>query len=85
VSASARYADISRMLEESAPGSTVRLATHSRVVKFNGKTYPTLPKHDTLELGHVRKMVRFLEIPRDCAQKHIPGLGPKEKTASDST
>ena len=70
MSASADYADISRMLAECAPGSTVRLANHSRVIIYNKKTYRSLPKHDTIELGHVRKMVRFLEISRDCPEAY---------------
>ena len=52
----------------------MRLATHSRVVAFNGKVYRGLPKHDEIELGHIRKMVRYLEIDRDCAGKQISNL-----------
>lgn len=70
MSASVRYADVKRMLEECAPNSTIRLATHSRVVSFNGQVYRTLPKFDEIELGHVRKMVRHLGIDRECAKRH---------------
>lgn len=69
MSATARYSDIQRMLENCARGFTVRLATHSRVVTFNGRVYRTLPKFDNVELGHIRKMVRHLEINADCARK----------------
>lgn len=85
MSASASYADIARMLEDCAPGSTVRLATHSRVVKFSGKILPTSAK-----VRHHRTRVYPQDGPqpgnsRDCAQKHIPALGPKQKSAEDST
>jgi hypothetical protein len=68
MSASATYADVERMLKECAKGHTVRLATHSRVVSYNGKVYRALPKFDKIELGHIRKMVRYLEIDQDCAR-----------------
>jgi hypothetical protein len=74
MSASVDYADVKRMLEECAPGHTVRLATHSRVVTYNGKVYRTLPKFDEIEIGHIRKMVRYLQIDKKCARKYIPAL-----------
>ena len=74
MSATAHYSDVQRMLEECAPGSTIRLATHSRVVTHNGKVYRSLPKFDNLELGHIRKMVRYLEIDRECAKRHVPNI-----------
>jgi hypothetical protein len=70
MSASAPYANVLRMLEKCAPGSTVRLANHSRVITFNRKVYPSLPKFDDIEVGHIRKMVRFLGIDKECAKKH---------------
>ena len=50
------------------------MATHSRVVTYLGKVYLRLPKFDQIELGHVRKMVRYLGIDRDCATSCIPNL-----------
>ena len=50
---------------------------HSRVVQYNGRTYRALPKHDDIELGHIRKMVRYLQVEPDCAAKHIPDVYPK--------
>jgi len=70
MSATAPLSAVMRMLGECAPGSTVRLATHSRVVTFNKKAYPSLPKFDNIELGHIRKMVRHLGIDWECARKH---------------
>jgi hypothetical protein len=67
MSASVSFADVKRMLDECAPGHTIRLATHSRVVTSNDKVYRTLPKFDKIEVGHIRKMVRHLGIARDCA------------------
>jgi hypothetical protein len=70
VSAAVAYNDVKRMLDDCAKGSSIRLATHSRVIEWNGKVYRTLPKFDNLELGHVRKMVRHLGIDKDCARRH---------------
>ncbi|HWH58183.1 MAG TPA: hypothetical protein VN682_11165 [Terriglobales bacterium] len=61
------------MLKVCAPGATVRLATHSRVIQYKDKTYRSLPKFDRIELGHIRKMSRVLEI-LECAKRQIPGL-----------
>lgn len=74
MSASKRFADVQRMLNDCAPGSTVRIATHSRVISYNGRTYPSFPKFDTIELGHIRKLVRNLQISDECVEKHLPGL-----------
>jgi len=71
MSASAPYSEIKRMLESCAPGSSVRLATHSRVVTYNDKVYRSLPKFDNIELGHVRKMIRHLGIDLECARKYL--------------
>jgi hypothetical protein len=62
------------MLDECAPGYTIRLANHSRVIQFAGKVYRTFPKHDPVENGHIRKLVRFLRIRTSCAAKHLPGV-----------
>jgi hypothetical protein len=58
------------MLEKCAPGSSIRLANHYRMVYFNGKTFRQLPKFQDIELGWVRKMVRHLGIDSDCAKSH---------------
>ncbi len=39
------------------------------MVKYRGLVFPTLPKHATIELGHIRKMVRHFSI-QECAAKH---------------
>jgi hypothetical protein len=70
MSASVANSDIQRMLEKCAAGSTVRLATHSRVVTYKGKVFRDLPKFQNIELGHIRKMVCHLGIDPDCAKKH---------------
>jgi len=67
MSASVAFKDIVKMLEKCAPGHSLRLANHSRVIKFGNKSYPSLPKFDNIELGHVKKMARHLGI-LDCAK-----------------
>jgi hypothetical protein len=73
MSASARFADIVRMLETCAPGHNIRRTTHGHRVAYNGKLFPDLTKHDNIELGHIRKMCRYFGI-LDCAKKHIQNL-----------
>src|SRR6202050_2910510 len=74
MSASTPLSKVEKMLKECAPGYTIRLANHSRVIHFGGKVYRTFPKHDPVENGHIRKMVRFLGIGTSCASKHLPGV-----------
>jgi len=59
------------MLDECAPANTRRLSDHFWRITYNGKTYASFPKHDEVEVGHIRKMLRFLGIDQDCAKKHL--------------
>jgi hypothetical protein len=72
MSASVFFKDIEAMLNYCAKGSEWRLATHSRIIRYNGKVYPSLPKHDSIEMGHVRKMIRYLQIDLECAKGFLP-------------
>lgn len=56
------FADVKSMLEHCAPGHSIFLKTHFRVIRFGQLTYPTFPKHDEVEAGHVKKMARALGI-----------------------
>jgi hypothetical protein len=58
------------MRDGCAPGHSRRLGTDSWVITYGGKAYRTLPKHDNIELGHVRKMIRHVGIHKDCARSH---------------
>ena len=69
MSASFAFADVIKMLRKCAPGHTIRLANHSRVITYNNKVYPSLPKFPNVEVGHIRKMARHLGI-LPCAQKY---------------
>jgi len=55
------------MLEKCAPGYRIELKTHFRFVYLNAIVFPTLPKHDNIEVGHIKKMARTLGI-LDCAK-----------------
>lgn len=68
MSASVPFADMRKMLDKCAPGYTIRLANHSHVVTYNGRVYPSIPKFDNIEVGHIRKMARHFGI-LDCAKK----------------
>lgn len=74
-------AEIWAMLDHCAPGHTRKQRDHNWIVRYNGKTYPSLPvgehgarRNVSIEVGHVKKMVRTLEIA-DCAKKKIERLG----------
>jgi hypothetical protein len=84
MSASAAFTTVEKMLKDCAPGSTVRLANHSRVVHFAGKVYPSLPKFSNIENGHIRKLVRFLGISTDCAAKHLPTVFKPESKSPEA-
>lgn len=69
MSVSVPYGDVLRMLKECAKGHDLRRTTHGRRVEYDGKVYLDLPKHDDIEIGHIRKMVRHLGIDKDCARR----------------
>jgi hypothetical protein len=83
MSASTALSKVEKMLNECAPGYKIRLANHSRVIHFGGKVYPTFPKHDPVENGHIRKLVRFLGINTACASRHLPGVINAEKVVAE--
>ena len=60
------------MLESCAPGHSVKPYTHSYCIMMpaGGKTYPTFPKKDQIDKGHIKKMARHLGI-LDCAIKFL--------------
>lgn len=68
------------MLDACAPGWTARQGLHKWRVMWRDKTYPSLPRGEhgktnpEIELGHVKKMIRHLEIDHDCARRHLPIL-----------
>lgn len=69
MSASRAFADVQRMLTECAPGHTIRMTDHFRRIRFGSLIYPSFPKTKTVEVGHIRKLVRDFDI-QECAQKH---------------
>jgi hypothetical protein len=84
MSASASFDDVHALLSDCAAGFSIRNTTHFLKVEFNGRTFPDLPSYKKIELGHIRKMVRTLQINKECANKHIPGLFKIEKPAPES-
>lgn len=61
------------MLNTCAPGWSWEPKLHFRMIKANGRVYPTLPKHNEIEVGHIRKMARHLGI-YECAKGAIPSM-----------
>lgn len=70
--------DVWAMLDDCASGHTKRASDHYWIVSYNSKTYRSLPlgphgkrQNPDIEAGHVRSLVRHLQIPQDCASKHV--------------
>jgi len=74
------FGDVKKLLKDCAPGHKIQLKTHFRIVYWKSKTFRSLPKNNTMEIGHVRGMVRLFGI-MECAKKILPLLSPK-KTAN---
>jgi hypothetical protein len=71
-------ADVLAMLEQCAPGYTIKRGEHRDPVTWKGVCFH-LPhgksKADRrIETGFVRKLVRTLNIPRDCVRERLPSL-----------
>ena len=70
--------DIFEMLNECAPGFDVAEGPHHYRVKWNGRTYPTLPKGEhgkrpgrgSVQKGKVRDLVAFFGI-EECAKGRL--------------
>jgi hypothetical protein len=65
------------MLQRCAPGFTATETDHNYCIRYNGRTYPTLPlgehgpRHNPeIKRGHVRQMARQLELDPACVNPH---------------
>ena len=67
------------MLDECAPGYSIEQKTHTRQIRYKGKTFH-LPKGEhgkkdpEIEKGHIKRMVNHLEIDIERAKQHLPIL-----------
>ena len=68
------------MLEHCAPGHTKKATDHHWRIAYDQKLYPAFPlgphgarKNPEIQVGHVRKMARFLGILA-CAKQQLPQL-----------
>jgi hypothetical protein len=74
--------DIRRMLEDCAPGSRIEPKEHRNWVYYNKLIYRGLPlagrhgRHHKPEIwiNHVRHMVDYLKINRDCVHRYFPQM-----------
>lgn len=64
-----------------APGHTVVARVHNYVVNYNGRSFPRLPlgshgkrENPGIQVGHVKQMVRQLELATDCVKRHLSQL-----------
>lgn len=58
------------MLAQCAPAHDIHETDHFYRIRYNGKTYPSFPKKRQVDVGHVRKMARHLEI-LVCAKTYL--------------
>lgn len=84
MSTTVRYSAIRRMLREHDPDLEERVATHSRVISSKGRKYSAFPKHDNIEVGHVKKLVTALGIDIAVAQAHFPQIFGSAKKAAEA-
>jgi len=70
--------DVWRMLDECLRGYEKTPKTHRWNVKFSGRVYHEIPlgehgrrKNPEIESGHVRGLVRFFGIAKDCYEKFV--------------
>ena len=73
-----RLGEILKAIRLCAPGARVVLKTHHYWVFFRGKVFRGLPKGSgrenaaaEIEFGHVRKMVRMLDLDRECFERML--------------
>ncbi len=70
------------MLDACAPGHTWKEYPHNFCVMYNGLTFPSLPKYQHIQVGHVKKLAQVLKLEPECANRHFPGLiAPKDEGA----
>lgn len=87
MSVSVRFSVVKRMLGRCASGYTIEEKKHHHWVRYNGRTFESLPKGEhgarvpEIEIGHIVGMIRDLGIDEECARRAIPQL-PKLKKPS---
>ncbi len=67
------------MLDRCAPGYTKETREHNFCIRYRGNTYPRLPrgehkkqnKNPQIQMGHVRQMIRQLQLDEDCCRGFI--------------
>jgi hypothetical protein len=78
------FKTILAMLDRCAPGYSCEEREHNFCIRYNGKTYPRLPrgehkkqgkgKSPQIEIGHIKQMARQLGLKGECCGAFIPQL-----------
>lgn len=70
--------DVWRMLDDCLAGHERTQKPHRWNVKHDGRVYYNLPlgehgrrQNPEIEAGHVRGLVRFFTIPKNCYEQHL--------------
>lgn len=69
------------MLDECAPGHTRKARVHNYCINYRDRSYPSFPlgphgkrENPSIEIGHVKKMVRYLGLDPECVGRLLPQL-----------
>ena len=62
------------MPDACAPGWRPKPYTHNSCIMYGKRTFPSFPKHDRVDVGHIKRMIKHLGIDMDCARQHLKVL-----------
>ena len=62
---------VQKLLKNCANGHSIRTTKHNKSIKYNNKSYQAFPKHNEIEIGHVKSLIKSLNIDQDCAKKYV--------------
>ena len=70
------------MLDKCAPGYSCEEREHNFCIRYNGLTYPRLPrgehkkqgKNPSIQIGHIKQMTKQIRLSGACCGDFIPQL-----------
>lgn len=85
-----KLSKIRKMLRKCAPGFSEALKTHHRAFVWEGKA-AFLPSGEhgvdnpEIEIGHLKKLIRLLDLDLDCVRRHLREIAHRLKKATPSS
>jgi hypothetical protein len=71
------FKEFKEMLKHCAPDVTIKTTDHHNWIERGTLAYKSFPNwghggdKNEIENGHIRKVVRLLNIPKDCAKQYL--------------